>query len=490
MSFLPGPDSRPPRCTLAIAADTTQSKRAARPIAQGIRIVISPVALAVLWIFATVATAEESKSAPAPTVSPAATFALSNCNDSGVGSLRDAVASAASGDTIILKTRGCDHIRLTSGAILIDQDDLTLLGPGPDALLVSGNRTSQVFRHDGSGTLRIKGTSIGYGRNRGRNVYGGCIQSRGNLQLKEAAVHHCLAHGGNDPFPEANGGGVYAAGDVSLVDAVLRANRADAWGAAEGGALFTGGRLTMTRSQIRDNVASGSVSAFGGARVAGGLHAYYSEISGNQADYIGGIGAYGEVVLAHSSIVNNQARMGTGGAVLGSIFGDVLIVDSTVSRNSANTMGGLSLNGRRNTLANSTVAFNQELTTEHGACEGGLHVYLQLHIESSIVARNYCNGRPLDITAEPDSPTIIGADSLVELSAVPLPPDTISSNPDLLPLGVYGGPTRTHALQPDSPAIDSGNNVTGLEFDQRGRGFARVKGPRADIGAYESAAAP
>jgi hypothetical protein len=30
-----------------------------------------------------------------------------------------------------------------------------------------------------------------------------------------------------------------------------------------------------------------------------------------------------------------------------------------------------------------------------------------------------------------------------------------------------------------------GNNVAGLNYDQRGPGFPRVKGPRADIGAFE-----
>ena len=39
-----------------------------------------------------------------------------------------------------------------------------------------------------------------------------------------------------------------------------------------------------------------------------------------------------------------------------------------------------------------------------------------------------------------------------------------------------------------SPAIDAGNNYGGFAFDQRGEGFARVGGGRADIGAYESAA--
>ena len=39
---------------------------------------------------------------------------------------------------------------------------------------------------------------------------------------------------------------------------------------------------------------------------------------------------------------------------------------------------------------------------------------------------------------------------------------------------------------PGSPAIDAGSNPLGLGPDQRGVGYARVVGPAADIGAYET----
>ena len=48
-----------------------------------------------------------------------------------------------------------------------------------------------------------------------------------------------------------------------------------------------------------------------------------------------------------------------------------------------------------------------------------------------------------------------------------------------------GGPTATHALMAASPAIDAGNNLGGFVFDQRGTGYARIVGARADIGAFE-----
>ena len=52
----------------------------------------------------------------------ASTITVANCADSGVGSLRDAIAVAVSGDTIDFSaTLGCSTISLTSGAITIGQ---------------------------------------------------------------------------------------------------------------------------------------------------------------------------------------------------------------------------------------------------------------------------------------------------------------------------------------------------------------------------------
>ena len=67
-------------------------------------------------------------------------------------------------------------------------------------------------------------------------------------------------------------------------------------------------------------------------------------------------------------------------------------------------------------------------------------------------------------------------------------PDGI--DPLLDPLQNNGGTTQTHALQPNSPAIDAGNPTSTLNIDQRGgqRGNAGGlnAGSRSDIGAYEA----
>jgi hypothetical protein len=52
----------------------------------------------------------------------------------------------------------------------------------------------------------------------------------------------------------------------------------------------------------------------------------------------------------------------------------------------------------------------------------------------------------------------------------------------LAPLAANGGPTKTHALLPGSPAINKGNDAIAPVKDQRG--YARVG--TSDIGAFES----
>jgi hypothetical protein len=66
------------------------------------------------------------------------------------------------------------------------------------------------------------------------------------------------------------------------------------------------------------------------------------------------------------------------------------------------------------------------------------------------------------------------------------PTDLLDVDPRLGPLQDNGGPTRTMALLPGSPALDAGDNTDAPDFDQRGEGFDRVVGGVIDIGAYEA----
>jgi hypothetical protein len=132
--------------------------------------------------------------------------------------------------------------------------------------------------------------------------------------------------------------------------------------------------------------------------------------------------------------------------------------------------------GSNATVRNSTIARNQ---SSQG---GGIVVATGiLNMDSTIVADNTAT-----VTANDLSGYVTGQNNLIgdPTGAFLLSANNLTGvDPLLGPLTDNGGPTWTMALLPGSPAIDTGSNLDNLLFDQRG--FPRVSGPAADIGAYE-----
>ena len=82
----------------------------------------------------------------APLASSAATFVVNNLNDSGPGTLRQAIANTAPGDTITFDVAlsGKTNI-LTSGQVTISHI-VTIDASGlPAGFKVSGNHSSRIF---------------------------------------------------------------------------------------------------------------------------------------------------------------------------------------------------------------------------------------------------------------------------------------------------------------------------------------------------------
>ena len=67
-----------------------------------------------------------------------------NTNDSGAGSLRQALVDAVDGDMIDFSVTTPATITLTRGELLVDKS-VTISGPGADQLSVNGNGNSRVF---------------------------------------------------------------------------------------------------------------------------------------------------------------------------------------------------------------------------------------------------------------------------------------------------------------------------------------------------------
>src|ERR1700749_3274195 len=157
----------------------------------------------------------------APAVFAASVF-VPNCSNTGTGSLRSAIAAANSGDTVDMSSLtssspSCAQstITLTTGNIVIPQNDLTIVGPGTTQLAVSGNSEYRVFKHAGSGTLRLQNMELrnGYLQKTKDTALGGCIYSSGNVSLFRVAVDDCKAYSSNS---FALGGGMYVKGNASL----------------------------------------------------------------------------------------------------------------------------------------------------------------------------------------------------------------------------------------------------------------------------------
>lgn len=108
-----------------------------------------------------------------------------------------------------------------------------------------------------------------------------------------------------------------------------------------------------------------------------------------------------------------------------------------------------------------------------------------LHMESTILGRNKCVVGAFGYDIDADTGPVVGANNLIERPLVQVPADTITMDPRLAPLADNGGYSATHMPLPDSPVLGRGSNLLDRAYDQRGPGFARVKGGFVDIGAVE-----
>src|SRR5262249_62277799 len=90
----------------------------------------------------------------------ATTITVANTNDSGGGSLRAAIESAVSGDTIDFNLSLPATITL-QGSLFVEGKTITINGPGASNLFISGDNSVPVFVFHGGGT--ISGVTIQYG---------------------------------------------------------------------------------------------------------------------------------------------------------------------------------------------------------------------------------------------------------------------------------------------------------------------------------------
>ena len=388
-------------------------------------------------------------------------IAVTNGNDSGPGSLRQAILDGASGDTINFAP-SVTTVTLTSGELVVDKN-LSITGPGADFLTVRRSADASYFRifEITSGTVAtISGLTISNGsvNDRVPPGYGGGILNAGVLTLSDSTVSGNQSAG--TLFVGGRGGGVYNTSTMTVTRCAISNNSAQYTAGSSGdcpvctgGGLDNSGSMTITDSTINGNSCRASDYSLCGTELAG---------SG------AGVGNHGSMTITNCTISGNSASgpAPNGGGI--SNFGNLQVTSSTVVHNSAS--GGYEATG--------------------GGIYGGF--LSATTIDSTILALNTASYGP-DYSGSLGPPDAVlqstGYNIIGNEGDFPLinsqPTDQIGTpvapiDPLLADLADNGGPTQTHALQPDSPALEHGDPAA-PQHDQRG--YNRVEVP--DVGAFE-----
>jgi hypothetical protein len=197
----------------------------------------------------------KTNAASATTATQANTITVNNTNDSGPGSLRQAIADAAPGDTINFNLSDCPCvITLTSGELLINKP-LTINGPGAKTLSIDGNNNSRVFSIRQSGTFTLAGLTVTNGNGQGRidSGFGGGIDGVGGTLI----INDCAIVGNSTLSGLRAGGGVsFFFGALRMTGSVISGNRAGFGGGVE--ILDASGSLTNC------TISGNSAIGFGG----------------------------------------------------------------------------------------------------------------------------------------------------------------------------------------------------------------------------------
>ena len=446
----------------------------------------------------------------------AATITVTNTNDSGAGSLRQAIADAHDGDSVEFGVTG--SITLTTGELLVDKS-VTINGPGAANLAVNGNASSRVFHIGPDKTVTISGLTItnGFAREAG----GGIQNDHATL-----AIDNCTVSGNR-----ANWGGGGVSNDGATLTVTNSIFSGNSTGTGSGGGIYNNGFAGSAMLTLNSSTFSGNSGGYGGGVNNFGEYSSAtmtvndSTFSGNSAAYSGaGIANDGTSIgnatltVTNSTFSGNSAGIGGGGIFSDGYSGSATVTlnSSTLSSNSAPYGGGLSNADATLTLNNTTVSGNSG-TWGGGIDNSSFSSSATLTLNNSTFSGNwagvaggniYNDGSFGGVAALHLTDVVLDAGASGEniynyegtvtshgynLSSdngggfLTATGDQINTNPLLGPLQDNGGQTFTHALLQGSPAIDAGdpNFTPPPDYDQRGTDFQRVVNGRVDIGAFE-----
>jgi len=366
------------------------------------------------------------------TKSVAVVLEVTNGDDDGPGSLRQAIRDATADSTIEFTFTGT--ISLTTGELLIDKN-LTITGPGSFLVTVSRDVNAvpefQLLEVSAGATVSVSGVTLsnGVGGILNNGVLGlsdvqiindglGCMNSAGaQMTLTNCSVTGNEALCGTFPILTECGGGIINDGDLILQSSTISNNTT-----GYGGGVASTGTATITNCTIAGNAA-----------VTTGAHGF-------QGGYGGGLILSGSAVLVSNTISGNQC-VWEGGGMLAS---DTVTITNCI-------------------LAGNSASVHPEKADLTGTIQSGGNNLVGISTDGDGFDANDLSG------------------------AVDAPLDAL-----LGPLQDNGGLTFTIALLPGSPAIDQGISE-GLSTDQRGMPRTADQpnisnasgGDGTDIGAFE-----
>jgi len=301
------------------------------------------------------------------------------------------------------------------------------------------------------------------------------------------------------------GGGIAATKSfISIMNSTISANFA----------YYTGGGIHINRDSSlsikNSTVTNNSTSIIGG----GGIYSKdslvkikKSEINHNYSPFGGGVyvRSYSSLYIEDSLISSNSASLF--GGIYSLVSSSINISNSTISDNNAVGGGGIGIGSNSSANIESSTITDNSAVTAAGGGTGGLYASRMktLSISNTIISGNSSNatsGREIlfsNIDSVHLKNNVLGdagstyyqafSNSGVSISAsnniiATSDQSNLGLNQILKPLADNGGPTQTHALATNSPAIDAGDVSTCLATDQRGE----LRDNLCDIGAYEKTA--
>ncbi|MDM8524086.1 Ig-like domain-containing protein [Desulfococcaceae bacterium HSG8] len=378
------------------------------------------------------------------TLSQAATITVTNGNDNGDGSLRQAIANAASGDIIVFQT-GISTVTLTTDQLVIDKNLTIDGGTGVTVQRAAETSKFRIFYMGSSVNVTIKNATLNNGQapdginstnnstdgtdgdNGGGLCADGCMLTLENCTISGNSAGRGgmgveYSNGGNG----GNGGGVYVnGGSLILTDSIVKENKAGEGGeSGNGGDGGFGGGIYVINATLTLEYSDviGNASGNGGE---GGFYDGFCSGEGIQGRGGDGGGIYfsGErLTLKNGSVTDNSAGS-SGGCGLFDIGGDgggiyangtVLLENSMLSNNMAGSSmflgyggsgggiygsdsGNITLTGctvRRNIAGNGGLCFahycdTDFFTSNDGGSGGGIYnAGGTVIVENSIIIEN------------------------------------------------------------------------------------------------------